>query len=558
MTAIESARQTLLILLPEFLILVSAIAMMTAGAFVRLPRRAWSIASAVTLLVALLALVLLRDQLTDPYGSVALNDAMSGYGRLVFLLTGFIVLAMAHDQVDDARAPEFFGSLLLINAGAMLVTAANELVFLFVGLELVSIPTYLLLYLSRRNTMTQEAATKYFFLSIFSSGLLLFGFAYLYGMLGISNLKALAFLAQESNPLPNAPHPTLGLIALVFIMAGLGFRVAAVPFHFYAPDVYQGSPTILAALLAWVPKGIGFVAILRTLTAVLPTNDSPPNNLTQQAAVLSWIIAAVTMTLGNTVALAQTNLKRLFAYSSIAHAGYLMVGVTVAFRNGPSTSGITLGSESVLFYLVTYALMTLGAFAVIIGLSTPERPVETVDDLAGLAKSRPFYAFAMAICLFSLAGIPPLAGFIGKFNLFVAAFAASTDTDARMYQALAVIGVINSAIGAYYYLKIVVAMYYRDPVGEPLAPRITWPTATAIGACATLTVVLGLWAQPIYSASRASAESLVLHQDPVPILVMNEDDRRAAEAELQKANAAARENAARRGLRWAPRPPANP
>ena len=155
-------------------------------------------------------------------------------------------------------------------------------------------------------------------------------------MPGVSNLKALAYLAQVPLTMPDVPHPILGLIALVFVMAGLGFRVAAVPFHFYAPDVYQGSPTIIAALLAWVPKGIGFVAILRTLTAVIPTDVPPPgNNLTNQAAVLSWIIAAVTMTLGNTVALAQTNLKRLFAYSSIAHAGYLMIGVAVAFRNGP-------------------------------------------------------------------------------------------------------------------------------------------------------------------------------------------------------------------------------
>jgi NADH-quinone oxidoreductase subunit N len=555
MTAIASARQTLLILLPEFLILISATVMMTAGAFVKLPRRVWSIASAATMLVALLALVILylKDQVTDPYGAVALNDAMSFYGRLVFLLTGLIVLAMAHDQVDDARAPEFFGSLLLINAGAMLVTAANELVFLFVGLELVSMPTYLMLYLARRTTSTQEAATKYFFLSIFSSGLLLFGLAYLYGMTGLSNLKALAFLAQESMTVPNIPHPTLGLIALVFVMAGLGFRVAAVPFHFYAPDVYQGSPTIMAALLAWVPKGIGFVAILRALTAVLPTDVSPPSNiLTQQAAVLSWVIAAVTMTLGNTVALAQTNLKRLFAYSSIAHAGYLMVGVSVAFRNGPNVGGITLGSESVLFYLVSYALMTLGAFAVIIGLSTPERPVETVDDLAGLAKSHPLMAFAMAICLFSLAGIPPLAGFIGKFNLFVAAFSASNDPDERMFQALAVIGVLNSAVGAYYYLKIVVAMYYRDQIGAPLKPQMAWPTTAAIAACSTLTILLGFWAQPLYSASRASAEALVLHPDPVAILVSTEYDRAAAEAELQKSDHEARAAASRRGLQWAP------
>ncbi len=566
MTAIENARQTLLILLPELLILLSATVMMTAGAFVRAPRRVWSIASAATLLVALVALVFLRDQVTDPYGAVALNDAMSGYGRMFFLLTGLIVLAMAHDQVDEARAPEFFGSLLLINAGAMLVVASNELVFLFVGLELVSIPTYLLLYLSRRTSETQEAATKYFFLSIFSSGLLLFGLAYLYGMAGVSNLKALAWLAQGPNSLPHVPHPILGVIALVFVMAGLGFRVAAVPFHFYAPDVYQGSPTILAAVLAWVPKGVGFVAILRTLTAVIPTDVAPPSNtLTNQAAVLAWLIAAVTMTLGNTVALAQTNLKRLFAYSSIAHAGYLMIGVAVAFRNGDLANhglpGVTpgeLGSEAVLFYLVSYALMTLGAFAVIIALSTRERPVETVDDLAGLARSHPVLALAMTICLFSLAGIPPLAGFIGKFNLFVAAFAASNGEDARMYQSLALIGVLNSAIGAYYYLKIVVAIYLREPVGAPLKPLLTWPHSIAIGTCASLTLVLGCWSAPIYSASRASAEALALHPRPIARQVASAEpiSLEAAEQELRRANDDAR--ASTRGLQWAPRGTARP
>ena len=473
MTAIENARQSLLILLPEMLILLSAIVMMTLGAFVKLPRRNWAVLSAATLGLAMFLLVALRVQLTDPYASSALNDAFSGYGRLVFLLGGLLVLAMAHDQVDDARAPEFFGMLLMINAGAMLVAASNELIFLFVGLELVSIPTYLLLYLSRRDSSTQEAATKYFFLSVFSSGLLLFGFAYLYGMAGVTNLKSLAYLAQVTSTVPNVPHPILGLVAVVFVMAGLGFRVAAVPFHFYAPDVYQGSPTIVAALLAWVPKGIGFLAILRTLTAVIPTDVLPPEDtLTNQAAVLAWLIAVITMTLGNTVALGQTNLKRLFAYSSIAHAGYLMIGVAVAFRNGPRTGGIMLGSEAILFYLVAYGLMTLGAFAVILGLSSSERPVETVDDLAGLAKAHPLMALAMAVCLFSLAGIPPLPGFWGKLRLFVAAFSASNRDDAPMFQWLALIGVINSAIGAYYYLKIVVAMYFREPVGRPLAPNL--------------------------------------------------------------------------------------
>ncbi|WP_435018962.1 NADH-quinone oxidoreductase subunit N [Tundrisphaera sp. TA3] len=510
MSSLENARQTLLILSPELLMLLSATVMMTVGAFVRLPRRAWATTATVTLVASLLALIALRHTTNDLYASVAINDAMSGYGRLFFLLTGFLVLALAHDAVDDARASEFFGSLLMINAGAMLVVAANELVFLFVGLELVSIPTYLLLYLPRRTASTQEAATKYFFLSIFSSGLLLFGLAYLYGMTGVSNLKALSYLARITPTVPDVPHPVLGVIAVVFVMAGLGFRVAAVPFHFYAPDVYQGSPTFMAALLAWVPKGIGFVAILRTLTAVIPT-DRFDSSLTTKAAVLAWIIAVVTMTLGNTVALAQTNLKRLFAYSSIAHAGYLMIGVAVAFRNGSMDVGSLrmMGSEAVLFYLVAYALMTLGAFAIIIGLSTPERPVEKVDDLNGLIRTHPVLAIAMAVCLFSLAGIPPLAGFFSKLYLFVSAFDAGRNEDARFYQYLALAGAINSAIGAYYYLKIVVAMYYKAPTGAPLAGKPSWPVALSIGACTTLTIVFGLYPNPITIATRDSAEALV-------------------------------------------------
>ncbi len=556
MTAIENARQTLLILMPEILILLSATAMMTLGAFRKFPRHYWSITATATLLIALMLLFALRRQITDPYGAVALNDAMAGYGRMFFLLTGLVILGLAHNQVDDERAPEFFGSILMIHAGAMLVCASNELVFLFVGLELVSIPTYVLLYLSRRTEATQEAATKYFFLSIFSSALLLYGMAYLYGMAGITNLKTLSYLTQVPTTLPNMPQPTFGVVALVFIMAGLGFRVAAVPFHFYAPDVYQGSPTVVAALLSWIPKGVGFIAILRTLTAIIPTDMAPPNNhLTHQAAVLTFILATITMTLGNTVALAQTNLKRLFAYSSIAHAGYLLIGVAVAFRNGDLHSypagGVRpteLGSEAILFYLVAYALMTLGAFGVIIGLSSPERSVETVDDLKGLKDRHPFMAFAMTLCLFSLAGIPPLSGFFGKFNLFVAALGASTGEDANLYRLLALFGVLNSAIGAYYYLKIIVAMWYQDPVGAPLSPQLTWPTVTSIGACSTLALLLGFWAQPVLLATHVSAEALIEHP-PVVMRPPGEDARSEAEADLQRAEAESRR--AVRGLQWA-------
>ena len=512
LSAYTVVQQTLWILLPEFVLILTALAMMTAGAFVRRPRGTWSLIAALALGAALIALIAVWDRSTDLYSAVALNDAFSRNSRLFLLLTGLIVLGLAHDQVDDARAAEYFGALLIIDAGAMLVAAANEMVLLFVALELVSMPTYLLLYLSRRDETTLEAATKYFFLSVFSSALLLYGLAFLYGTTGDSNLKALTYFAHY---LPSVPLWQMGLISVIFIMAGLGFRVAAVPFHFYAPDVYQGSPTLIAAVLAWFPKGVGFLAILRTLATIIPAagRDNPVFN---KAIVIAWVLAAVTMTLGNTVALLQNNLKRLLAYSAIAHAGYLMIGVAVAFTNQPSSSEFVLGSEGVLFYLAAYALMTLGAFGVIISLSTHERPVETIDDLAGLSRTSPVLALVMAVCLFSLAGIPPLAGFWGKLWIFVAALSAYRSDWAFFFQLLVVIGVLNAAIGAYYYLRIVVAMYFRT-VGESESiprRRAGWPTLAAIAASAGLTVIIGFFPKPAIRAARAAAEASLAYPNP--------------------------------------------
>jgi NADH-quinone oxidoreductase subunit N len=285
-----------------------------------------------------------------------------------------------------------------------------------------------------------------------------------------------------------------------------------VPFHAHAPDVYQRSPPVLAALLSWIPKAIGYMAIIRTLTSVIASGGHS-GALGHKAVVLAWIIAVVTMTLGNTVALSQDNLKRLLAYSSIAHAGYLMIGVAVAFAYVPELGGVYLGSEGILFYLVAYALMTLGAFGVIIALSTPERPIETVDDLAGLGQTHPKTALAMVLCLFSLAGIPPLAGFYGKFQIFASAFAVPEGENARLLYWLAIIGVINSAIGAYYYLRIVVIMYLR-PATTPIAARPAWPTMLAVGASALLSLLVGLYPPPVSRATRAAAEAAIAHPEP--------------------------------------------
>ena len=518
--ALTVEKQTLVYLLPECLIIFAAIAMMTAGAFVRWPRRTWATLTAMVIGVALVIVSALPVPDPDLYSSVVAADAFSAFMRLGILLGGLILLGLAHDQVDDARAPEFFGAFLMVHAGAMLVATANEMVFLFAGLELVSIPTYLLLYLSRRTEVTQEAAVKYFFLSVFASGLLLFGMAYLYGLTGISNLKALAFVTHWKSGAMNLPQPQFATIALVFVLAGLGFRIAAVPFHFYAPDVYQGSPTIVAALLSWIPKVVGFAAILRLLTPVFGWEHIPGevSNLatgSNKALWLTMVLAVITMTLGYTVALAQDNLKRLLAYSSIAHAGYMLIGVAAAFRNGVDGPESVLGADSVMYYLATYGLMTLGTFGVLLALDSRERPVEKVDDLAGLGRTNFWAALALGLCLFSLAGIPPLAGFWGKFRIFQAALDAAHGADAGTFQFLTIAGAINAAIGAYVYLRLIYTMTFKEPVAPAPSCRGSWPTSLAIGACASLSLVLGLLPGLISEASSRSGAAVVALPSPV-------------------------------------------
>jgi NADH-quinone oxidoreductase subunit N len=511
--AIDVVRGSTLILLPEILLLFAAMALMTASAFIKKPKYVWCAWSAGALVLALLVLWTVKDNVTDPYSAVAVNDALSFNSRIVLILMGLVLVLLAHAEPSDERAGEFFGALLMVNVGAMLVATANELVFLFVGLELVSIPTYLLLYLSRRTRSTQEAVTKYFLLSIFASGLTLYGLAFLYGTTGVSNLKALSFLLDR---LPRGePQLALALVAIVFVVSGLCFRVAAVPLQFYAPDVYQGSPTVIAALLAWVPKAVGFLAMIKALTATFAASDAT-SPLIQKAVTIAWIVAAASMIWGNVLALLQNNLKRLLAYSSIAHAGYLMVGITASFANDGGGGGVYYGSESVLFYLVVYALMTVGAFGAIMSLRVSGREVETIEELDGLGWVAPWPALALSLCLLSLSGIPPLAGFLGKFEIFAAVLAARARVETSGFLMLAVIGMLTSAIGAYYYLRIVVVMYLR-PSRQPVETSGGWPTAIAVGACAGLSVLLGVFSAPLVQGARSAAAAALARPDPVSV-----------------------------------------
>lgn len=481
-------------LVPEMILAATACLVFLGGTF-RADRHLWG-CGALAGLVAALAALHWGPNTGPAHADLTivplLFDPLANFGRCLALLAGMLFVLLSWNELDDRHAADWHACLLILIGGIGLTAAANDLVTLFLALELISIPTYVLLYLPRHDDAAQEASIKYFFLSIFSSALVLFGFSYLYGLTGSTNLTEI--MQALNAPFEESPRemPLLAAIALITIVAGLGFRVTAAPFHFYAPDVFQGAPTVGAALLAWVPKVAGFVALVRVLGFVLPPTVAARGGaigagLSDQAPILFWFLAVVTMTWGNLLALLQDNLKRLLAYSSVAHAGYMLITLATAPYLRQDPGGVD-GIEALLYYLVAYGVMTVGAFAVLAYLSTAERPVETIDDLAGLSRSHPGLATMMAIFLFSLIGIPLTAGFFGKFLIFFGAMAVQAD-HAYLYWILALIGVINAAVGGWYYLRLIAVMYLRQPL-QPLTPRPNLPGLATMIVCAVLTVGL--------------------------------------------------------------------
>ena len=508
--------ETVYYLLPELLLIVVATLIYLGGAFAG-PRRTWTGFAVLGIIVAGIALFQQRglfllsgtDALSplarfDSSGMPIAADLFGQYVRWLTLLVGLLFVLLSSRPGRDVPPAEYLGTLLMALAGVMLVGSARELVLLFLGLELLSIPTYILLYVGRKDVGSQESATKYFFLSILSSALLLYGFSFLYGIAGSTNLAVVReVLARGSGDL--AGSRLLARIAMVLVFAGLGFRFTAVPFHFYAPDVYQGTTNGNAGFLSVFPKIAGFVALVRVLLIAMP-------NMETFGWRVALILAALTMTLGNVLALWQDNFRRLMAYSSIAHAGYMLIGISVGFATAGGESGGSFdGTGAMLFYLAVYAFATTGTFAALAYLGQPDRQVDGVDELAGVGRTHPWAGLAIAVFMFSLAGLPPLAGFWGKLALFASALgvdgtSAANSSPRIWFIVLAVIGGLNAAIASAYYLRIIGVVYFRSPVSALKAQGGRGPAAAMLLGAA-LVVLLGLYPIPLFSKSSDASQS---------------------------------------------------
>ncbi len=368
-------------------------------------------------------------------------DNYSIFFNFIFLLSTGLTILISHNYIkrEEINYGEYYALLMFSTIGMMLMASGADLLNIYIGLEVMSISIYILTGFKRSKLISNEASLKYFLLGAFATGFLLYGIALIYGSTGTINLKQIAcFIAGRGGGL----DPLL-ILGMGLIIVGLGFKVASVPFHAWAPDVYEGAPTAVTAFMSVGPKAAGFAAFLRIfMTSFAYT--------THEWQKIIYILAVLTMTTGNVVAIAQTNIKRMLAYSSIAQAGYLLIALV---------SANNMGVSGTLFYILAYIFMNMGAFAIVIVLSRKGDEFIQINDYAGLGFKHPLLAIAMTLFMLSMAGVPPMAGFVGKFYIFSAAIKSG-------YIGLAVIGVINSVVSVYYYLRITVIMYMREPTRE--------------------------------------------------------------------------------------------
>ena len=468
-------------ILPELVITTGALVVLIAD--VLLPRESRAALAWITLAVIGATLASLAP-FTSTHVEVARGllavDRFALFFKIVFLIAAAITVLMStrYLAVEGASPGEYYFLILCATLGMMVMAGGIDLISIFIGLETMAVSFYILAGFIKPSERSNEAAVKYFLLGAFSLGILLYGMSLMYGLSGTTNLRVMAASFDAV-----ARDPRL-VLAVILVVAGVGFKIAAVPFHMWAPDVYEGAPTPITAFLSVGSKAASFAMLIRIFVEGLPA-------MSADWRLLFWVLSVATMTIGNFAAVTQTNVKRMLAYSSIAHAGYVLIGIV---------AGTSRGITATLVYLMVYVFMQLGAFTVVVLLRRSDVQGDELKDFSGLAFRNPFAAFAMLLFMLSLGGIPPTAGFMGKFWLF------SSAIDAHYYW-LAVIGVLNSAVSLYYYIRIVVFMYVKkETMGSE--PTTSPSLAFVLGLAVAATLVLGLYPRLLFEVAETSARTL--------------------------------------------------
>lgn len=456
-------------IMPEVILSVAAMVLLLISVFVKSEQKGYlALLSLISVAITLAVTVSGWGHPAGGFNGSVLQDNFAIFFKVVFLIaTGMALLITDQYLIKmNCNQGEIYPLILLSTTGMMLMASATDLMTIFLGLELMSISLYVLAGFNRENSRSNEAGLKYFLLGSFSTGFLLYGMALVYGATGTTRISKIAEFIAQNGILLNSSWLIIGML---LIGTGFAFKVAAVPFHMWTPDVYDGAPTPMTAYMSVGPKAAGFAAFIRVLMVAFP-------DLKGDWTSVLWTLAVLTMTIGNITAIYQTNIKRMLAYSSIAHAGYILVGFTAA--NAVGISGI-------MFYMLSYAFMNIGAFAILIlaGKDGDER--STLDDFTGFGLRKPMLGLVFSIFLFSLAGIPPAAGFVGKFYLFSGAIQAG-------YIWLAIIGVLNSAASLYYYLRVMVYMYMKKPTEDFEWCTVTPTTAICLAVGVAGVLVLGV------------------------------------------------------------------
>ncbi len=482
-------------ILPELIVVTAACLVLVLDPVTPAARKPWLAWMSLAALVMCFAITAskLDHQVTAFSDLIVIDPYASFWKLLLYVITGLIILlSLSYLKSEGIHLAEYYGFLMLSLTGMMIMVSAADLLTIYLGMELMSISLYILAGFKRLEPRSLEVSAKYFVLGAFSSGILLYGISLLYGIAGSTHLSAISAAVSTTG----FQNPLL-VLATMLLVVGFGFKIAAVPFHMWTPDVYEGAPTSVTAFMAVASKAASFGAFLRVFLEGL-------GGIKANWHALFIVICVATLILGNVVAIVQTNIKRMLAYSSISHAGYALIGAIVASRVEADPDVQALGISSVLVYLAVYSFMTVGAFAVVAMLRKGGLEGEEIEDFTGLAKRHPVAALLMLIFMVSLAGIPPTAGFIGKLYLFMAAVKAGLTW-------IAVVAVLFAAVAAYYYLRIVMVMYMREPqAGTVVVPQFATSPVAAVVLTAALAGVLvfGLYPDPLVSLTSQAVVTL--------------------------------------------------